>query len=161
MTENAWIEEGLASDVWGIGKYLEVVSPVEDVRRWKVAVSILEKLGYIAEDSLNDPLLLALTDALLRAEEELARAQDRLERPEGAEVHPRERERIMAMIRRCDALGTATWIVEEATIPNTAAKAATVSQLEELGREASEAFRRYRLECGLPWWAPDGSARRR
>jgi hypothetical protein len=38
----------------------------------------LGDLGKLGETLGNDPLLLALTDAMVRAEEELARAEDQL-----------------------------------------------------------------------------------
>jgi hypothetical protein len=54
----------------------------------------------------NDPLLLALTDATVCAEE-VARAEDRLARPENAELHPREEGRLERLLRRSDTLGFA------------------------------------------------------
>jgi transposase-like protein len=50
------------------------------------------------------PRLACLMD---EAEEELERATDRVERPEGEELHPRERERLSAMLTCSDALSNA------------------------------------------------------
>jgi hypothetical protein len=67
----------------------------------------LGDLGKLGETLGNDPLLLALTDAMVRAEDELARAEDRLARPENAELHPREEVRLQRLLRRSDTLGFA------------------------------------------------------
>lgn len=42
----------------------------------------------VADALLLDPLILALTDAKVRAEEELERLEDRLSRPDGEQLHP-------------------------------------------------------------------------
>jgi hypothetical protein len=46
-------------------------------------------------------------DAKVRADEEYERAYDRANRPKGAGVGPRENERLLAMMRCCDALANA------------------------------------------------------
>jgi hypothetical protein len=90
----------------------------------------------------------ALADAEERAKEEASRVADWLDRPESGDLHPREDERLTAMMNRCDALGTARWIVEERDLPNTVAKTITLQVLKEL-EEASQHFERYRREVGL------------
>jgi len=57
--------------------------------------------------------LLAVSDAKDRAEEELERARNRLDRPEGAELHPLEHERLMRLLHRSDALDNTYWTVLE------------------------------------------------
>jgi hypothetical protein len=102
MTENGtWTEEYiLESDVWCVEKSLTPFSDEELRDKWAQAVAVLKDLGPLAETLRNDPLILGLTDALVRAQEELARAEDRLASPEGAELHPREEERLRGMLRR-------------------------------------------------------------
>jgi hypothetical protein len=154
-TRDTWIEgedplENLASDLWGVQKALSAMSDEEQLALWEQAVAVLHDFGKLAQTLHNDPLLLAVTDAKVRSEEELERAHDRLNRPEGGEVSlaEAERERLSGMVRRCDGLNTARWIVEEATIPNTVDKANALSVLKEAHREASEALARYRREVG-------------
>ena len=111
---------------------------------------MLHDFGKLAETLRNDALLLALTDAKDRAEEELERAQDRLSRPEGETLHPREHERLEAMLRRSDALGNAYWKIFAEDWPAAENKAAILDTLKEMREEADEAFDRYRAECGIP-----------
>jgi len=126
MTEHGtWTEEYyLASDLWATEK--------------SMAPMMLE------------PLILALADALGRAREEERRAEDRISRPEGAELAPREEERLRSMLRRSDALNNAlTAVVAEEDVREEI-RAECVGVLEEAGREAHEAFERYREEVGIP-----------
>jgi hypothetical protein len=86
-----------------------------------------------------------------RAEEELERARDRLDRPEGAELHRREEERLTALLRRSDGLDNAFWTVfEDMTRKSEQTRAEILEVLTELRQEAGEAFDRYRREVGLP-----------
>ena len=61
----------------------------------------------------NDPLLLALTDAMVGAEEELAKAEDQLARSEGAELHLCQKERLRGFLCRFNALGFAYTAVSD------------------------------------------------
>jgi hypothetical protein len=86
---------------------------------------------------------------MVRAEEELARAQDRLARPEGAELHPHEEERLQGLLRRSDALGFAHTAVSAEEWGYADIKAATLETLEELRKEANAQFGRYKQELGI------------
>ena len=141
--------EELASDVWGVAKSLTPMSAEEELEAWEQAVAALHDFGKLAETLHNDPLLLALTDAKDRAEEELERVQDRLARPEGETLHPREHERLMAMIARCDALDAAYWTVSGQDWQNVEKKTSTLAGLQAMREEAHAQFDRYRAECGL------------
>jgi hypothetical protein len=111
MTER--MVEDLHSDVWGIGKSdFTEYTPEEELREWREAVKVLDGFCQVADGLNHSPLILALVDAKVRAEEELARAQDRVERPEGVEVSPRERERVSALLTRSDALSNAIGVRE-------------------------------------------------
>jgi hypothetical protein len=151
MTENGtWTEEYiLESDVWCVEKSLTPLSDEEQRDKWAQAVAVLKDLGPLAETLWNDPLILALTDALVRAQEELARAEDRLARPEGAELHPREEERLRGMLRRSDALSFAHAAASYEKWGNADIKASTLEALEGLLREANEQFARYKQELGI------------
>ena len=151
MTENGtWTEEYiLASDVWGVEKSITPLSDEHQLAKWERAVAVLKDLGPLAETLWNDPLILALTDALVRAKEELARAEDRIARPEGAELHPREEERLRGMLRRSDALGFAHTALTDAKWVNADIKASALKTLEGLLREANEQFARYKQELGI------------
>ena len=122
MTENAtWAEEYPAHDLWSIEKSITPMSPEEEREAWRKTVGILQGLCTMADALVLDPLILALTDALTRSQEELARIEDRLSRPpieEGEpwprdKAHPREDERIIRMLRLSDGLGTASWLIEK------------------------------------------------
>jgi hypothetical protein len=151
MTGNGtWTEEYiLASDVWGTEKCIEPLSDEEQLAKWEQAVAVLKDLGKLAETLYNDPLILALIDALVRSKEELARAEDRLARPEGAELHPREEERLRERLRRSDALGFAHTAVSDAKWINADIKASTLETLGGLLRETNEQFARYKQELGI------------
>jgi hypothetical protein len=93
MTER--MVEDLHSDVWAGGasksdftKY----TPEEELKEWREAVKVLDGFCQVADGLNHSPLILALVDAKVRAEEELERAQDRVERPEGVQL-PRARMR--------------------------------------------------------------------
>jgi hypothetical protein len=151
MTENGtWTEEYiLESDVWCVEKSLTPLSDEEQRDKWEQAVAVLGDLGPLAETLRNDPLILAVTDAMVRAQEERARAEDRLARPEGAELHPREEERLRGMLRRSDALGFAHTAVSREKWANADIKASALEILEGLLREANEQFARYKQELGI------------
>ena len=153
MTENnntVWEEEQiLASDVWAVAKSLTAMSGEDELEAWRKTVKVLDNLCGMADGLVLDPLILALTDAKVRAEEELARARDRLSRPEGEKVHPRERERFEELIRRCDALDAAYWTVVEEDWHNVEKNVSVLAALQEMRGEAHEAFERYRHEVGL------------
>jgi hypothetical protein len=151
MTENGtWMEEYiLESDVWCVEKSITPLSDEEQCAKWRQAVAVLKDLGPLAETLWNDPLILALTDALVRAQEELARAEDRLASPEGAELHPREEERLRGMLRRSDALSFAHAAASYEKWANADIKASTLETLEGLLREANEQFARYKQEIGI------------
>jgi hypothetical protein len=148
MTER--IVEDLHSDVWGIGKSdFTEYAPEEELKEWREAVAVLQGFCQVADALQSNPLILALVDAKVRAEEELERARDRAERPEGVEVSPREDERLGAMLARSDALGNALATIEDHPCPSKRAQQQMLEVLGELQREASEAFERYRREVGL------------
>jgi hypothetical protein len=79
----------------------------EELRGWREFVKVLDGFCQVADGLNHARLILALVDAKVCAEEELERATDRVERPEGEELHPRERERLSAMLTRSDALSNA------------------------------------------------------
>ena len=86
------------------------------------------------------------------AKEVRQRLQDRLSRPECAQLHPREHERLMGLLRRSDALGTASWLIRNyADEPNTnkGALDEEVAAVEAASKEANEQFHLYRQEVGL------------
>ena len=146
--------EELASDVWAAHKAIGAMPDEGALEAWEQAVGVLHDFGKLAERLRNDALLLACTDALTRAEEELERVQDRLGRPESGELHPREEERLKGMLRRCDALSNA-WVVMHDHDPRRVAATprpdhfAELAILEGLRNEANEALTRYKLEIGL------------
>ena len=152
MTESkTWTEEHvLASDVWAAGKSMEPMTPEDELEAWRKTTRALDSLCGMATGLLLEPLELALADALGRAREEERRAEDRLTRPEGAQLSPREKERLMGLLRRSDALGNALDALEqsESAYPDTRAEYVGVVR-EDFGR-AAEAFSRYRAELGLP-----------
>jgi pterin-4a-carbinolamine dehydratase len=151
MTENGtWTEEYiLASDVWGVEKSITPLSDEEQLAKWEQAVAVLKDLGPLAETLWNDPLILALTDALVRVKEEQARAEDRLARPAGGDLHPREEERVRGLLRRSDALGFAHTAISDGGWVNTDIKASALETLEGLLRETNEQFKRYKQELGI------------
>jgi hypothetical protein len=91
MTER--MVEDLHSDVWGIGKSdFTEYTPEEELKAWREAVKVLDGFCQVADGLNHEPLILALVDAKVRAEEELERATDRAERPEGIQLSEREDE---------------------------------------------------------------------
>ena len=95
MAEQTWTEEHiLASDLWGRGEGARAREPGGASRGVEASRRGVGRPRQVRETLRNDPLLLALSDAMIRAQEELARAEDRLSRPEGAELHPCEHERL-------------------------------------------------------------------
>ena len=69
-----------------IDKSFGEYTPEEELKAWREAVRVLDGFCQVADALNHEPLILALVDAKVRAEEELARAQDRAERPEGLQV---------------------------------------------------------------------------
>jgi hypothetical protein len=114
MTENGtWAEEYLASDLWTGEKSFGPMTPEEERKAWRTTTRMLGHLCGMADDLMLDPLILALADALGRSKEELARVEDRLSRPEDAQLGPREEERLRGLMRRSDALGNALYAYEK------------------------------------------------
>jgi len=90
MTENAkpraWEpEEYPAHDLWSIEKSTTPMTPEEERDAWRKTVKVLDGLCTVADALALDPLILALSDAITRAREELERIEDRLSRPPLAE----------------------------------------------------------------------------
>jgi hypothetical protein len=151
MTENAKrSEEYPAHDLWSIEKSLTPMSPEEEREAWRTTVKVLDGLCTVADGLLLDPLILALADAITRAREELARVEDRLSRPAGERVHPREGGRLRRLLRRSEALSNAYTSVLDAEWANPAARARTLEVLKELREEAGEQFSLYKQEVGIP-----------
>ena len=109
MTENGtWTEDHvLASDLWAAGKSMEPMTPEEELEAWRTTSRALDSLCGMADGLMLEPLILALGDALGRAREEERRAADRLSRPEGGALAPREEERLRVLMRRSDAFNNA------------------------------------------------------
>lgn len=150
MTEQTWTEENiLASDVWRVEKSIKPMSDEEQLAAWRKTVKVLDGLCGLSDTLMFDPLILALTDALMRAKEELARAEDRLGRPEGAELHPREEKRLRGMLERSNALGYAHTAVSDEEWAYPDLKAAALEILEEMRKETDEQFDRYKQEVGV------------
>jgi hypothetical protein len=149
MTER--MVEDLHSDVWGIGKSdFTEYAPEEELREWREAVKVLEGFCQVADGLNHSPLILALVDAKVRAEEELERARDRAERPEGVQLSPREDERLMDLMRRADALSNACAAMEDWRSSSPEFLRRYLPVLKGMHQEAHEAFLRYRREVGLP-----------
>jgi hypothetical protein len=153
MTENntafVW-EEPLASDVWGIEKFFGEYTPEEEFKAWREAVKVLDGFCQVADGLNHEPLQLALVDAKVRAEEELERARERAERPEGVQLSAREDERLMDLMRRTDALSNACAAMEDWGSDSPTYLARYLEVLREMHVQANEAFERYRREIGLP-----------
>jgi len=151
MTENGtWTEEHvLASDVWDTEKSIGPMSPEEEVEAWRTTTRKLDSLCGMADALMLDPLILALADALGRSREELRRVEDRLSRPEGAQLGPREEERLMGLPRRADALSNALDRYEQNPHNYPEAREETLEILRRDYEEAHEQFLRYRDEVGL------------
>ena len=73
--------------------------------------------------------------------------EDRLNRPEGAQLTEREKVRLRGLLLRSDALGNAVDALEAEA---TAYPAEYVEVLREEQRRAGEAFALYRAEVGIP-----------
>jgi hypothetical protein len=113
-------------------------------------VAVLEALCPLAETLCLEPLLLALTDAADRADEELARSTDRLQSSEaGEELLARERERLDTMLMRSNALSNAIGVRVNHDNRERLGYAEEMAVLEELRREADEALERYKAEVGF------------
>jgi hypothetical protein len=147
MTER--MVEDLHSDVWGIGKSdFTEYTPEEELKAWREAVKVLDGFCQVADGLNHEPLILALVDAKVRAEEELERATDRAERPEGVQLSEREDERLTALMRRSDALSNACAAVEDWSA-NPEDIADVLEILTKLRAEASHNFEVYRREVGI------------
>lgn len=110
---------------------------------------MLDNLCGMADALMLEPLILALGDALGRSQEELRRAEDRLSRPEGARLGPREQERLKGVLVRADALSGALDALADEEWPAPGHKAEYENILREMHRDAQEAFARYRSEVGI------------
>ena len=152
MTESkTWTEEHvLASDLWAAGKSMGPMSPEEELEAWRKTTRALDSLCGMATGLLLEPLELALADALGRAREEERRAEDRLTRPEGAQLGPREKERLLGLLRRSGAFGMGMDAYEHDPHDDRETREETIAILREAHREANEQFCRYRAELGLP-----------
>ncbi len=151
MTEKTWTEELiLASDLWSAEKSLTPMTPDQELEAWRTTTRMLDNLCGMADALMLDPLILALADALTRSREELRRVEDRLSRPAGAQLGPREEERLRYLMRRSDALATALTAVEHEETPYPDVMAEYLGVLRKDFEEASEQFRRYRDEVGVP-----------
>jgi hypothetical protein len=144
-----WGEIGTPTDLWSVGKSLTPMSPDELVEAWRKTVRTLEGLCTMADALMLEPLQLALVDAKGRAEEELERATDAAERPEGVEVSEGEERRLRALLRRSDALNNAWVAVYDWPADSMAVVATTLEVLEEMKAEATHNFEVYRREVGL------------
>lgn len=148
-TAEIW-EEPLASDLWTIAKSFGEYTPEEEFKAWHEGVAVLEGFCQVADGLHNEPLILALVDAKVRAEEELERARDRAQRSEGLQVSESEQERLEAMWVRSNTLSNAIGVRARHDNPERGGYAGKMAVLEEMRREADEAFLRYRREIGLP-----------
>ncbi len=94
MTENAtWNEEHvLASELWSVGKKSGPMGAEEELEAWLTTTRVLDGLCGMADALMLEPL--ALADAPGQSREELSRAEDRLSRPEAAQLGPFEEERL-------------------------------------------------------------------
>src|SRR5215218_10428019 len=93
--ELRWGEVGTPTDLWSVSKALTFADPDEAAQAWRKTVRTLEGLCQVADALTLEPLQLALVDALARSGEELARALDHEERPEGVQLSEREDERLI------------------------------------------------------------------
>jgi len=152
MTER--MVEDLHSDVWAGGASksdFTEYTPEEELKLWREAVKVLDGFCQVADGLNHEPLILALVDAKVRAEEELERARDRAEHSgaEGVQLTARADERLLGLMRRADALGNACTAMEDwDSEPEFLAR--YLSVITEMRVEAHEAFLRYRREIGLP-----------
>jgi hypothetical protein len=147
--EGNWGDVGTPTDLWRAGKALTFADPDEAAQAWRKTVRTLEGLCQVADALMLEPLQLALVDALARSGEELERALDHEERPEGVQLTARQDERLKALMRRSDALTSASVAVEEWR-SSPAAKERTLEVLREMRDEASRNFEVYGREVGLP-----------
>jgi hypothetical protein len=151
MTDNGtWSEEYPAHDLWRIEKAITPLPDEEQLKKWEQAVEVLRDLGPLAVTLSNDPLLLAITDAMDRAEEERERLKDRLSRPEGEQLTAREHERLMGLMVRSDTFGTAEWLMRNyAEDAREGVLDDALAIMEAAAEEASEQFELYRAEVGI------------
>jgi hypothetical protein len=144
-----WGEAGTPTDLWSVGKALTFADPDEAVEAWRKTVRTLEGLCQVADALMLEPLQLALVDALARSGEELERALDHEERPEGVELTARDEERLLGLMRRSAALSAACVAVEDWSA-DPQDRANVLEVLTQMRSEASRNFEVYRREVGLP-----------
>ena len=106
-------------------------------------------MRQVADTLMLEPLQLALVDACARAREELERALDHEERPEGVQLTQKEDERLLGLMRRSDALNNACVAVEDWSGTRPALKAEVLAVLTPMRAEAHRNFMVYRREAGL------------
>jgi hypothetical protein len=126
------------------------MAPEEELAAWRTTSGMLNHLCGMADALMLEPVILALADALGRAREEERRAEDRLSRPEGAELGPREEERLMGLLRRSDALGMGLDAYEQDPHEDAETREEVLGILRKEHEEAHEGFMRYRAEVGIP-----------
>jgi hypothetical protein len=144
-----WGEIGTPTDLWSVGKSFGEYTPAEEAELWREAVKVLEGFCQVADGLCHEPLILALMDAKVRAEEELERALDHEERPEGVQLTQKEDERLLGLMRRSDALNNACVAVEDWSGTRPEVKADVLAVLTEMRAEAHRNFMVYRREVGL------------
>ena len=120
--------------------------PERELEVWEKSVNYLELFAFIAD---VPSLKVALEDALGRAREELERAQDRHARPEGAELLPRERERLRQLWTRSNALGNAHALMAADDPADRGRHAEELLVLKAMQEEADGALARYKLQAGF------------
>ena len=120
---------------------------------WAVAAEFLRDFSICA-GSVNLALNLAVTDAQQRCWEEHRRADEREAPPEGERnrfgLSPGEDARLMALIRRSDALNMAFATVEDNPSPSARVQEQTLEGLRTLSAEADAEVTRLKTEYGFP-----------
>jgi hypothetical protein len=111
--QDAWGDVGTPRDLWSVGKALTFADPDEAAQAWRKTVRTLEGFCQVADALMLEPLQLALVDARARSGEELERALDHEERPEGVQLTQKEEERLRALMRRSDAFSAACVAVDD------------------------------------------------
>jgi hypothetical protein len=153
MTENnnteVWGEVGTPTDLWSVSKSLTFADPDEAAQAWRKTTRTLEGFCQVADALMLEPLQLALVDALARSGEELERALDHEERPEGVKLTAREEERLLGLMRRSDAFSAACVAVDDWPGARSDDKAAVLEVLTQMRSEASRNLEVYRREVGL------------
>jgi hypothetical protein len=143
-----WGEIGTPTDLWSVGKALTFADPDEAAQAWRKTVRTLEGMCQVADALMLEPLQLALVDALARSGEELERALDHEERPEGVQLTTREDERLTALMRRA-AEGVSACVAVEDWNADPQAIKDLLKVLNPIHAEASHNFEVYRRELGI------------